>query len=167
MSSSMKEWARHRERHRTFGLFEPGIKSRMARSSDSLGPSVACLSGGLARSLKAAQHCFMSDDVVVPRLPTKKPIRLIAESGRCVTGAQTAGFALPAGDTLLGLYRKMVVARRFDAQVTALTRQGRLATYPSALGQEACEIAAVAALEKRDWLFPTYRDTIALLTRGV
>jgi pyruvate dehydrogenase E1 component alpha subunit len=61
----------------------------------------------------------------------------------------------------------MVVARRFDTQVTALTRQGRLATYPSALGQEACEIAAVSALDTTDWLFPTYRDTIAVMTRGV
>jgi pyruvate dehydrogenase E1 component alpha subunit len=61
----------------------------------------------------------------------------------------------------------MVLARRFDVQVSALTRQGRLATYPSALGQEACEIGATAALGEADWLFPTYRDSIALLTRGV
>ncbi|MCU1481384.1 MAG: pyruvate dehydrogenase (acetyl-transferring) component subunit alpha [Subtercola sp.] len=114
-----------------------------------------------------SQHYFMSDDVVVPTLPTTKPIRLLSEAGRPVTGAQTAGFSMPDSDTLLGLYRAMVLARRFDAQVTALTRQGRLATYPSALGQEACEIAAVAALSPQDWLFPTYRDSIALLTRGV
>jgi pyruvate dehydrogenase E1 component alpha subunit len=68
---------------------------------------------------------------------------------------------------LLTLYRRMVVARRFEAQVTALTRQGRLATYPSARGQEACEISAASALEATDWLFPTYRDTAAVLTRGV
>src|SRR4051794_20371926 len=74
---------------------------------------------------------------------------------------------MPDTDRLLSLYRAMVVARRFEAQVTALTRQGRLATYPSALGQEACEIATVAALGDRDWLFPTHRDTSALLTRGV
>ena len=104
---------------------------------------------------------------VDPVLPTRLPIRLIDENGVVVSGEQTAGFTLPPGATLLDLYRKMVLARRFDAQVTALTRQGRLATYPSALGQEACEIASVAALGPTDWLFPTYRDTIALLTRGV
>ncbi|AMB58600.1 pyruvate dehydrogenase (acetyl-transferring) E1 component subunit alpha [Microterricola viridarii] len=112
----------------------------------------------------------MSNDVLVPApptLPTHKPIRLIDETGRAVTGTQTAGFRMPDTDTLLSLYRRMVLARRFEAQVTALTRQGRLATYPSALGQEACEIASVAALAQQDWLFPTYRDTIALLTRGV
>ncbi|MDJ0337012.1 pyruvate dehydrogenase (acetyl-transferring) E1 component subunit alpha [Cryobacterium sp. PH31-O1] len=95
------------------------------------------------------------------------PLRLIDDTGHAVAESESGGFTLPALDTLLGLYRQMVIARRFDVQVTALTRQGRLATYPSALGQEACEIAAVAALAPQDWLFPTYRDSIALLTRGV
>jgi len=95
------------------------------------------------------------------------PLRLIDDSGHAVDAGQAGGFTLPDTTTLLSLYRQMVIARRFDVQVTALTRQGRLATYPSALGQEACEIAAVAALDVGDWLFPTYRDSIALLTRGV
>jgi 2-oxoisovalerate dehydrogenase E1 component alpha subunit len=112
----------------------------------------------------------MSDDFSTrgaPVLPTRLPIRLIDDKGMPVKTKQSAGFEIPDSHTLLGLYRRMVLARRFDAQVTALTRQGRLATYPSALGQEACEISAVAALGADDWLFPTYRDTIALLTRGV
>lgn len=112
----------------------------------------------------------MSDDAagqLTPVVPTQLPVRLIDENGKAVRGEQTAGFVIPPADTLLALYGQMVLARRFDAQVTALTRQGRLATYPSALGQEACEIAAVAALSPQDWLFPTYRDTIALLTRGI
>ena len=102
-----------------------------------------------------------------PARPTQLPIRLIDENGVAARGKRAAGFELPDPGTLLSLYRKMVVARRFEAQVTALTRQGRLATYPSALGQEACEINAVASLRPEDWLFPTYRDTSALLTRGV
>lgn len=100
-------------------------------------------------------------------LPAEKPLRLLDNAGHAVTGASTGGFSLPDVDTLLDLYRKMVVARRFDVQVTALTKQGRLATYPSAYGQEACEIGAVASLDPVDWLFPTYRDSIALLTRGI
>jgi 2-oxoisovalerate dehydrogenase E1 component alpha subunit len=102
-----------------------------------------------------------------PIRPTELPIRLIDEKSALVRGKRAAGFELPDAETLLSLYRRMVVARRFEAQVTALTRQGRLATYPSALGQEACEIATVTALNDDDWLFPTYRDTIAVLTRGV
>ncbi|SDY81802.1 pyruvate dehydrogenase (acetyl-transferring) E1 component subunit alpha [Herbiconiux ginsengi] len=111
------------------------------------------------------------NDVVAARAepvrPTLKPIRLIDEKGAPVKGAERAGFTLPSPEVLLGLYRRMVMARRFDVQVTALTRQGRLATYPSALGQEGCEIGAVSSLGENDWLFPTYRDSVALLTRGV
>ena len=103
----------------------------------------------------------------LPAVLAPPPLRLIDDTGHAVAESESGGFTLPALPTLLGLYRQMVVARRFDVQVTALTRQGRLATYPSALGQEACEIAAVASLAPQDWLFPTYRDSIALLTRGV
>lgn len=100
-------------------------------------------------------------------LPTKEPIQLLAADGTLAAPELAAGYAMPDAETLLELHRAMVVARRFDTQVTALTRQGRLATYPSALGQEAAEIAAVKVLRDTDWLFPTYRDSIALLTRGV
>jgi len=74
---------------------------------------------------------------------------------------------MPGDDVLLALHRKMVLARRFDTQATALTRQGRLAVYPSARGQEASEVGAVLALRPQDWLFPTYRDTMAVVCRGV
>ena len=74
---------------------------------------------------------------------------------------------MPGDEVLLALHRKMVLARRFDTQATALTRQGRLAVYPSARGQEAGEVGAVLALRPQDWLFPTYRDTMAALCRGV
>ncbi|MEO6199581.1 MAG: pyruvate dehydrogenase (acetyl-transferring) E1 component subunit alpha [Cryobacterium sp.] len=107
------------------------------------------------------------ESVPVLTQPAPTPLRLIDDAGVAVDPSESGGFALPAPEILLGLYRRMVVARRFDVQVTALTRQGRLATYPSALGQEACEIAAVASLDTDDWLFPTYRDSIALLSRGV
>jgi pyruvate dehydrogenase E1 component alpha subunit len=112
----------------------------------------------------------MSDGVATrprPIRPTALPISLIDGKGAALTGNRTAGFARPTDDVLLGLYRRMFVARRFDVQVSALTRQGRLATYPSALGQEACEISAVASLADTDWLFPTYRDTMAVVSRGV
>ncbi len=107
------------------------------------------------------------EHAAVRTLPSEKPLRLLDNAGHAVAGNATGGFSLPDTETLLGLYRQMVVARRFDVQVTALTKQGRLATYPSAFGQEACEIGAVAALTSEDWLFPTYRDSVALLTRGI
>lgn len=95
-------------------------------------------------------------------LPTNKPVRLIKETGKPVPGAE-----LPADKVLLDLYRGMVVGRRFDRQATALTKQGRLAVYPSSAGQEACQVGAVHAMGPRDWLFPTYRESVALVTHGV
>jgi pyruvate dehydrogenase E1 component alpha subunit len=61
----------------------------------------------------------------------------------------------------------MVVGRRFDVQATALTKQGRLAVYPSSRGQEACQVAPSLALRQDDWLFPTYRESMALVSRGI
>ena len=100
-------------------------------------------------------------------LPSAEPLRLIDDSGHAADAALGDGFNLPSPDELMALYRRMVLARRWDVQVSALTRQGRLATYPSALGQEATEIGVALAMKPTDWLFPTYRDSIAVLTRGV
>lgn len=74
---------------------------------------------------------------------------------------------IAASGLLVARYRAMVRARRFDTQATALAKQGRLAVYPSALGQEACQVGAARALRATDWLFPTYRDSMAVVARGV
>jgi 2-oxoisovalerate dehydrogenase E1 component alpha subunit len=99
-----------------------------------------------------------------PLLPSDTPLQLIDPTG---TPDAKPWADLPDEAILKELYRRMVVGRRFDAQATALTRQGRLAVYPSARGQEASEIGAVMALGADDWLFPTYRDCMALVSRGV
>jgi 2-oxoisovalerate dehydrogenase E1 component alpha subunit len=70
-------------------------------------------------------------------------------------------------DRLRDLYRLMMVGRRLEQQATTLARQGVLGVYASSRGQEACEVGAVAALEEQDWLFPTYRDSLAAYARGV
>ncbi|GIJ48405.1 pyruvate dehydrogenase E1 component subunit alpha [Virgisporangium aliadipatigenens] len=94
-------------------------------------------------------------------LPTAEPLGLIDAEGNALGGD------LPPDEILLELYRRMVVGRRFDAQATALTKQGRLAVYPSSRGQEACQIGAVLAMREQDWLFPTYRDSVAIVSRAV
>jgi 2-oxoisovalerate dehydrogenase E1 component alpha subunit len=98
-------------------------------------------------------------------LPSAAPLQLIDPDGR--PGDNPGGLALPEPRMLLELYRRMVLGRRFDLQATTLTKQGRLAVYPSSHGQDACQVGAVLALRDDDWLFPTYRDTVAIVTRGV
>ena len=98
-------------------------------------------------------------------LPSVTPIRFVAEDG--TAGPPPQRYAEPAAERLVDAYRRMVLGRRFDTQSTALTKQGRLAVYPSSRGQEACQVAASVVLREQDWLFPTYRDSVALVTRGI
>src|SRR6266581_3165167 len=132
-----------------------GIQKRSIATSCllSIGTHVAVVARVVPRSRKPEEL-----------LPTGAPLTLVDADGRVVP---SAGLAMPGDEALLALHRKMVLARRFDTQATALTRQGRLAVYPSARGQEAGEVGTVLALRPQDWLFPTYRDTMAVVCRGV
>ncbi|MFB7090322.1 pyruvate dehydrogenase (acetyl-transferring) E1 component subunit alpha [Streptomyces sp. NPDC056296] len=103
--------------------------------------------------------------VVDGLLPSLSPVRFVAEDGTAVK--PPAGYTRPPDELLREAWRRMVIGRRFDTQATALTKQGRLAVYPSSRGQEACQIAGVLALQEQDWLFPTYRDSVALVARGL
>jgi len=96
---------------------------------------------------------------------TTTPLQLIDPAGQ--PGANPGGLEFPGPEVLVDVYRRMVLGRRFDVQATALARQGRLAVYPSSRGQDACQVGAVVALRDQDWLFPTYRDCVAILSRGV
>ncbi|MFF2193315.1 pyruvate dehydrogenase (acetyl-transferring) E1 component subunit alpha [Streptomyces sp. NPDC058157] len=92
-----------------------------------------------------------------PLLPDPEPHRVL--------GTPAAEHLDPA--LMRRYYAELVRGRRYNAQATALTRQGRLAVYPSTVGQEAAEIAAALVLEEQDWLFPSYRDTLAAVARGL
>ncbi|MFZ4266985.1 pyruvate dehydrogenase (acetyl-transferring) E1 component subunit alpha [Streptomyces arboris] len=92
-----------------------------------------------------------------PLLPDPEPYRVLG----------TDAVADVDPELLLRLHAELVRGRRYNTQATALTKQGRLAVYPSSTGQEACEIAAALVLEERDWLFPSYRDTLAAVARGL
>jgi 2-oxoisovalerate dehydrogenase E1 component alpha subunit len=64
-------------------------------------------------------------------------------------------------------YRDMVLTRRIDAEATALQRQGELGLWASCLGQEAAQIGSGRALQKQDFVFPTYREHGVAWCRGV
>jgi len=97
-------------------------------------------------------------------LPRDEAVQLIDATGRPVVDD---GYPLPDDGALLTAYRGLVEGRRINDQASALVRQGRLAVYPSSHGQEACQIGAALALRDTDWLFPTYRDSVAVIARGV
>ena len=87
-------------------------------------------------------------------LPSPMPVRFVAEDGTPVS-RPPADYTEPAG--------RGACARRTGGwswaggstrQATALTKQGRLAVYPSSRGQEACQIGAVLALRERRLAVP-------------
>ncbi|WP_353113466.1 pyruvate dehydrogenase (acetyl-transferring) E1 component subunit alpha [Microbacterium sp.] len=69
-------------------------------------------------------------------------------------------------DALRGLYRDMVVLRRIDSEGVALQRQGQLGLWAPCNGQEAAQIGTARALDARDFVFPSYRETGVMLARG-
>jgi pyruvate dehydrogenase E1 component alpha subunit len=70
-------------------------------------------------------------------------------------------------DDLRGMYRDMVLTRRFDDEATALQRQGELALYAQGRGQEAAQVGSAYALAPQDYVFPSYREHGVLHARGV
>ncbi|WP_407656883.1 pyruvate dehydrogenase (acetyl-transferring) E1 component subunit alpha [Kocuria soli] len=105
-------------------------------------------------------------------LPAEREIRMLSPEGTLLPAEQQGTgpgheYPIPSDEVLLEAYERLMVGRRVNDQNTALVRQGRLAVYPSSHGQEACQVAAAMCLEDNDWLFPTYRDTVAVISKGV
>jgi 2-oxoisovalerate dehydrogenase E1 component alpha subunit len=71
-------------------------------------------------------------------------------------------------ETLLEIYRVMVLSRRLDERAWVLHRQGKIAFHISAIGHEAAQVGAAFALQRgRDWVVPYYRDLAMLLALGL
>jgi pyruvate dehydrogenase E1 component alpha subunit len=68
---------------------------------------------------------------------------------------------------LQGLYRDMVLVRRFDREGNALQRQGQLGIWVPLLGQEAAQVGAGRAMAARDMAFPSYREHGVAWCRGI
>ncbi len=105
-------------------------------------------------------------------LPARHQIQMVDPDGRLKPegeqGTQPGHeYPVPGDKELLEAYERLVVGRRVNDQNSALVRQGRMAVYPSSHGQEACQVAAALCLSDGDWMFPTYRDAVAVMTRGV
>ena len=70
-------------------------------------------------------------------------------------------------DRLLELYRWMVLLRTYDERSLVYHRQGRIGTYAIYWGHEAIQAGGAFALERDDWIFPSYRESAIGLVRGM
>jgi pyruvate dehydrogenase E1 component alpha subunit len=69
-------------------------------------------------------------------------------------------------DDMVRMYELLTLSRTFDSRALSLQREGRIGTYPSILGQEAAQVGSACALEKSDWVFPSFRETGVHITLG-
>jgi pyruvate dehydrogenase E1 component alpha subunit len=64
------------------------------------------------------------------------------------------------------IFEFFILSRQFDQRALQLHAEGRLGTYASILGQEASQIGSAYALEKTDWVFPSFREMGVYITLG-
>jgi len=70
-------------------------------------------------------------------------------------------------ESLKRLYALMVATRLGDQKALNLQRQGRLGTFASSRGHEACQVGTAFGLRPaEDWVFPYFRDFGLYLTLG-
>ena len=70
-------------------------------------------------------------------------------------------------EELLHCYRSMQMVRAFDDTCLKLQRSGRIGFSIPNKGIEATQVGAASALERSDWIFPSYRDFGMALYHGV
>ncbi|HEY8342337.1 MAG TPA: pyruvate dehydrogenase (acetyl-transferring) E1 component subunit alpha [Calditerricola sp.] len=70
-------------------------------------------------------------------------------------------------DQLRELMRRMVFTRIWDQRAISLNRQGRLGFYAPVAGQEASMIGSEFALNKDDFILPSYRDIPQMVWHGL
>ena len=97
--------------------------------------------------------------------PGEDFIQLLSPSGERVASPD---FAWEHDDSrALAHLRSMLLARRFDAEATALQRKGQLGLWPPMLGQEAAQVGSAAPVGPHDFVVPSYREHAVALHMGV
>ena len=97
-------------------------------------------------------------------LPAERDLRRVIGDGEAVPDGEVEG--LEERD-LLELYRWMVLLRTYDERSLVFHRQGRIGTYAIFWNHEAMQAGSVYALEREDWIFPSYRESAIGLLRGM
>jgi pyruvate dehydrogenase E1 component alpha subunit len=70
-------------------------------------------------------------------------------------------------DQIKEMYHLMKLTRTFDEKFFLLQRSGKIGTYAQVKGQEACQIGSGMAIQKTDWIAPSFREMGVYITRGV
>lgn len=98
-------------------------------------------------------------------------LQLLSPEGRIVLGERTDEF-LPLVEELTEaqltfFYETMAITRTLDLEANNLQRQGQMALWVPAVGQEGCQVGSGAASRPQDTIFPAYREHSVARMRGV
>jgi pyruvate dehydrogenase E1 component alpha subunit len=96
------------------------------------------------------------------RVPESRDLRRVIGDGESVPDGEVAGLS---EDDLLELHRWLVLLRTYDERSVVYHRQGRIGTYAIFWNHEAMQAGSVYALEREDWIFPSYRESAIGLLR--
>jgi pyruvate dehydrogenase E1 component alpha subunit len=94
--------------------------------------------------------------------PGEDFFRILAPDGRLVGAVPDLD-----DDTLLRMYRTLVLTRAYETHTIRMQRRGELSVTAQSTYEEAVGLGAAAALRKGDWCFPSYRQFAAHLYWGV
>ncbi|MGA0447874.1 MAG: pyruvate dehydrogenase (acetyl-transferring) E1 component subunit alpha [Candidatus Phytoplasma pyri] len=94
----------------------------------------------------------------------KKRLQILDEEGNLTKSELEPKIS---NEILLKIYKTMILERISDIKAFEYQRQGRMLTYVLNIGQEACQVASAATLEKQDWVSPYFRDIGFYLYKGV
>src|SRR5213596_1802242 len=97
-------------------------------------------------------------------LPAERDLRRVIGDGESIPDGEVEG--LDESD-LVELYRQLVLLRTYDERSLVYHRQGRIGTYAIFWNHEAMQAGSVYALEREDWIFPSYRESAIGLLRGL
>jgi pyruvate dehydrogenase E1 component alpha subunit len=97
-------------------------------------------------------------------LPAERGLRRVIGDGESVPDGEVEG--LDESD-FLELYRQLVRLRTYDERSLVYHRQGRIGTYAIYWNHEAMQVGSHYALERDDWIFPSYRESAIGLLRGM
>jgi pyruvate dehydrogenase E1 component alpha subunit len=123
-------------------------------------PMVDVSWAGVAVSASGIEQALTASIPALVRTPV--PFQVLDADGR----AHEFEPDLSAAE-LRSLYAWMVFGRQLDERGLQLQRQGRLGVWGPIVGQEAAQAGLGLAMRPGDWIFPSYREVIALCIRGL
>jgi 2-oxoisovalerate dehydrogenase E1 component len=70
-------------------------------------------------------------------------------------------------ETLIHLYRQLLLPRMIEEKMLVLLRQGKISKWFSGIGQEAIAVGATLALQSDEWIMPLHRNLGVFTGRGM